>query len=92
MGELRGMLIFVEKLFTMNIELINPQDLTIAKFLALFNQFTRAEQVQIARTIWAKTFAEQWQQLDAELPDMDISDEEIIKELMAIRYGEAATA
>lgn len=76
----------------MNIELINPQDLTIAKFLALFNQFTRAEQVQIARTIWAKTFAEQWQQLDAELPDMDIADEEILKELMAVRYGEAATA
>ncbi len=43
----------------MNIELINPQDLTIAKFLALFNQFTRAEQVQIARKIWEKTFAEQ---------------------------------
>ena len=77
--------IFVQKLFTMNIDLINPQDLTITKFLALFNQFTRAEQVQIARTIWAKTFVEQWQQLDAELPDVDISDEEIMAEPMAVR-------
>ena len=76
----------------MNIELINPQDLTIAKFLALFNQFSRAEQVQIARKIWEKTFAEQWKQLDAELPDVEISDEEVMQELMAVRYGEAAKA
>lgn len=76
----------------MNIELINPQDLTIAKFLALFNQFSRAEQVQIARKIWEKTFSEQWRQLDSELPDVDISDEEVIQELMAVRYGEAAKA
>ncbi len=76
----------------MNIELINPQDLSIAKFLALFNQFSRAEQVQIARKIWEKTFSEQWKQLDAELPDVEISDEEVIQELMAVRYGEAAKA
>ena len=76
----------------MNMELINPQDLTIAKFLALFNQFTRAEQVQIARTIWEKTFAAQWQSLNTELPDVEISDEEILGELMAVRYGEAANA
>jgi len=76
----------------MNIELINPQDLTIAKFLALFNQFSRSEQTQIARTIWEKTFSEQWKQLDAELPDAEISDKEVIQELMAVRYGEAANA
>jgi len=58
----------------------------------LFNQFTRAEQVQIARTIWEKTFAEQWRQLDAELPNIEISEEEILAELMSVRYGEAAKA
>ncbi|GEM_PF-932606 len=73
----------------MNAELINPQDLTVAKFLALFSQFTRAEQIQIARTLLEKTFAEQWELLDAELPDVEISEEEIIKELRAVRYGEA---
>jgi len=76
----------------MNIELINPQDLTIAKFLALFNQFTRAEQVQIARTIWEKAFAEQWRQSDAELPNIEISEEEVLADLMSVRYGEAAKA
>ena len=72
----------------MDAELINPQDLTIARFLALFNQFTSAEQVQIARKIWEKTFAGQWQLLDAELPDVEMSDEEILEELRAVRYGE----
>lgn len=74
----------------MNAELNNPQDLTIAKFLALFNQFSRSEQVQIARKIWEKTFEEQWQLLDAELPDVEMSEEEILEEVKAVRYGKAA--
>ena len=73
----------------MDAELINPRDLTIAKFLTLFNQFSRAQQVEIARTIWEKTFAEQWQSLDEALPDADITEEEVLEELMAVRYGEA---
>ena len=73
----------------MDAELTNPRDLTIAKFLALFNQFSRAEQVQIARTIWEKTFAEQWQLLDKALPDTDITEEQVLEELMAVRYGKA---
>lgn len=72
----------------MNTDVINPQDLTIAKFLAMFNRFTRAEQVQIAQKIWKKTFVEQWKMLDAELPDLEISEGEILQELMAVRYGE----
>jgi hypothetical protein len=76
----------------MNVERINPQELTIAKFLALFNQFTRAQQVEIARKIWKKTFGEQWDLLDAELPDMDISEAEILDELRAVRYGKTSSA
>ena len=74
----------------MDAQLINPKDLTIAKFLALFNQFSRTEQAQIAKEIWEKTFAEQWNLLDAELPDVEISDEEIVEELRAVRYGKTA--
>lgn len=74
----------------MDAQLINPKDLTIAKFLALFNQFSRTEQAQIAKEIWKKTFAEQWSLLDAELPDVEISDEEIVEELRAVRYGKKA--
>ncbi len=73
----------------MNSDSINVKDLTVAKFLSLFNQFSRAEQKQIAKEIWGKTFAEQWQLLDAELPDVEMSEEEILEELRAVRYGEA---
>lgn len=72
----------------MNVELINPQDLTIAKFLALFNHFSRTEQIEIAKRIWEKTFAEQWAALDADLPDVDISEEEVLAELLSVRHGE----
>lgn len=74
----------------MNIEQMNPQDLTVARFLALFELFPRKEQLKIARTLWQKTFAEQWMKLDAELPDTDISDDEVLTELMAVRYGKTA--
>lgn len=74
----------------MNTELINPKDISVAKFLALFNQFSRTEQAQIAKEIWERTFAEQWSLLDAELPDVEVSDEEIVEELRAVRYGKTA--
>ena len=74
----------------MSAELSNSQDLTIAQFLALFGRFSRAEQEQIARTLWKKTFAAQWRLLDKELPNLDISEEEILKELRAVRYGKTA--
>ncbi len=74
----------------MNVELINPHDLTIAKFLALFNHFSRTEQIEIAKRIWEKTFAEQWAALDADLPDVDISEEEVLAELLSVRHGETA--
>ena len=71
----------------MSAEQSNPQDLTITQFLALFSRFSRAEQEHIARAIWKKTFPSQWQLLDKELPDADISEEEILEELRAVRYG-----
>ena len=74
----------------MNTEQMNPPNLTVARFLALFELFPRAEQLSIANTLWQKTFAEQWMKLDAELPDTDISDDEILTELMAVRYGNTA--
>jgi hypothetical protein len=78
------------KNYHMSAELSNPQDLTIAQFLALFSRFSRTEQEQIARTIWEKTFAAQWRLLDKDLPNLDISEEEILEELRAVRYGKTA--
>lgn len=82
--------ILLQKNYHMSEELSNPQGLTIAQFLALFSRFSRAEQEQIARTIWEKTFAAQWRMLDKELPDLNISEEEILEELRAVRYGKTA--
>ncbi len=74
----------------MSAEQSNPQDLTIAQFLALFSRFSRTQQDQIARAIWKRTFAAQWRLLDKELPDSDISEEDVLEELSAVRYGKTA--
>lgn len=56
--------------------------------IRLFNQLTQADKVRVAEQISNETFRKRWMAVDAELPDTDLSDEEIIKELRAVRYGE----
>jgi len=53
--------------------------------LQLFNQFSKEDQLKIADTILQQAFEEQWQALDAELPDVEISEEEIMAEVIAVR-------
>jgi GGDEF domain-containing protein len=61
----------------------------IKEFLLLFNQFSKEEQIQIAEKISLQTFADRWVLLDEELPDTDeLSEEEIMAEVKAVRYGE----
>ena len=43
-------------------------------------------ELTVARPIREKTFAEQWAAMDAELPDAQLSEEEILSELMDVRY------
>lgn len=57
--------------------------------MLLFNQFSKEEQIQIAEKISLQTFADRWALLDEELPDTDeLSEEEIMEEVKAVRYGE----
>ncbi len=60
----------------------------IAQFLQLFNQFSKEDQLKIADKILQQTFEEQWQALDLELPDVEMTEEEIMAEVRAVRYGE----
>lgn len=56
----------------------------------MFEKFSPSEKLRIAREINQKTFPERWQALDAELPDVEMSDEEIMQEVRAVRYGKKA--
>jgi hypothetical protein len=59
----------------------------INQFLELFNQFSRTEQLKIAEKIDKQTFEERWQVIDAQLPDAGLSEEDIMNEVRAVRYG-----
>jgi hypothetical protein len=64
---------------TLNINLNTEQ------FISLFQQFTKKEQVKIAEKIQNLTFAQQWKMLDEDLPDVEMSEDEIMQEIYAVR-------
>lgn len=72
----------------MDIELSGKNKMGVAEFLSLFMQFSKEEQLKIAEKISLQTFDDQWRLLDEELPDTDeISEEDIMAEIKAVRYG-----
>ncbi|HEY8780450.1 MAG TPA: hypothetical protein VIM16_02445 [Mucilaginibacter sp.] len=60
---------------------------SVNKILQLFNMLSRTEQLMIADKIDKQTFEERWQLIDSKLPDADLSEEDIMKEVRAVRYG-----
>jgi hypothetical protein len=69
------------------------KNMRIKEFLMLFSQFSKEEQIKIAEKIALQTFSERWALMDAALPDTsDISDEEIMAEIKAVRYGQKQTS
>jgi len=77
---------------SLSLKLNNGDKIGIQEFLLLFNQFSKEEQIKIAEKIALQTFLERWSQLDAELPDTDeISEDEILTEIKAVRYGKKET-
>jgi hypothetical protein len=56
------------------------------RVLQLFNKLSKPEQLDVFEQISAQTFDERWKQMDAELPDLQISEEDIMKEVRAVRY------
>lgn len=61
--------------------------LNLKDYLAQFNKFSKAEQLAIAKKINQKTFESLWLALDADMPDVEMSEEEIMNEVKAVRYA-----
>ncbi len=57
------------------------------EFIALFSSFSKAQQTKIAKTLYEATFKEQWQVLDSELPNVELSETEIMREVKAVHYA-----
>ncbi len=60
---------------------------SVNNVLRLFSRLTKLEQFEVAEKINNQTFEERWTLIDTGLPDLNISEDEIIKELRAVRYG-----
>lgn len=60
---------------------------SVSKVLQLFNMLSKSEQLEIAEKIGKKTFKERWILMDELLPNVEISEEEVMNEVRAVRYG-----
>ena len=77
---------------SLSLEFSGEKKIGVKEFLLLFNQFSKEEQIKIAEKIALQTFADRWALLDKELPDTDeFSEEEIMAEIKAVRYGQKET-
>ncbi len=68
----------------MNVE---SEKISVPQFINIFRRFSKSDQLKIAERINKQTFAERWQMLDAELPNVEMSDEEIMDEIKTVRDG-----
>jgi hypothetical protein len=57
------------------------------KVLQLFNKLSKPEQIAVFEQISTLTFKQRWEIVDAELPDSEITEEEIMDEVRSVRYG-----
>ena len=77
---------------SLSIELSGGKKIGIKEFLWLFNQFSKEEQIKIAEKIALQTFTDRWVLIDKEMPDTDdLTEEEIMAEIKAVRYGQKET-
>ena len=77
---------------SLSLESSGGKKIGIKEFLLLFNQFSKEEQIKIAEKIALQTFADRWALLDKVLPDTDeLTEEEILAEVKAVRYGQKET-
>jgi hypothetical protein len=68
----------------MNIE---TEKISVPRFLTMFKKFSASDKIKIADQIDRETFEARWKVLDAELPDVQMSDDEIMDEVRAVRYA-----
>ena len=61
---------------------------SINRVLQLFNLLSKSEQLEVADKISQRTFKDRWQLVDKTLPDVQFSEEDIMNEVRAVRYGD----
>jgi len=66
---------------------ITMETASINKVLQLFNMLSKSEQAEVAEKIAMQTFEERWQIADNSLPDSGFGEDDIMKEVRAIRYA-----
>lgn len=59
--------------------------LSVSKFLSLFELFSNRDKKRIADVIQRRTLADRWADLETRLPDTDISEEDVMAEVKAVR-------
>jgi len=64
------------------------ETVSVSKVLQLFNLLSKPDQLEVANKIEKQTFEERWKLMDQSLPDADISNEEIMHEVRAVRYSD----
>jgi hypothetical protein len=64
------------------------EKISVPRFLSIFKRFSASDKIKIADQIDRETFEVRWKTLDAELPDVELSDEEIMDEVRSVRYAE----
>lgn len=57
----------------------------MSKFLSLFELFSNRDKKRIADVIQRRTLADRWADLETRLPDTDISEEDVMAEVKAVR-------
>ena len=63
------------------------ETVNIDRVFQLFNLLSKSEQLEVADRIDKQTFKERWKLIDNKLPNVQISEEEIMDEIRAVRYG-----
>ncbi len=67
--------------------IVESEKITVPRFLTMFEKFSPSEKIRIAEQIDREMFTKRWELLDAELPDFEVSEKEIMSEIRAVRYG-----
>ncbi|MCD4746801.1 MAG: hypothetical protein K8R58_10935 [Bacteroidales bacterium] len=60
--------------------------LSIDEFIKIFKLFNNEDKKQISQSINSELFKREWDMLDSVLPDINMSENEIISEIKQVRY------
>lgn len=57
------------------------------EFFKMFRSIPKVQQIEIAKKINIDLFDELWASMDKELPNVELSEVDILNEVKAVRYG-----